>query len=105
MHADDERRGCGMRNLYECGFGGDNDSGGGGSFCGNAAGCYVHGIFDSAEVSSRLVRALYQRRGLNYSGEAVDRRKYRDMQLDLLSDNVRKNLDMELICRIIEEGV
>lgn len=77
----------------------------GGSFCGNAAGCYVHGIFDSAEVSGRLVRALYQRRGLTYSGEAVDRRKYRDMQLDLLADNVRKNLDMELIYRIIEEGV
>lgn len=77
----------------------------GGSFCGNAAGCYVHGIFDSAEVSGRLVRALYQRRGLTYSGEAVDRRKYRDIQLDLLADNVRKNLDMELIYRIIEEGV
>lgn len=77
----------------------------GGSFCGNAAGCYVHGIFDSAEVSGRLVRALYQRRGLTYSGEAVDRRKYRDMQLELLADNVRKNLDMELIYRIIEEGV
>ena len=77
----------------------------GGSFCGNAAGCYVHGIFDSAEVSGRLVRALYQRRGLTYSGEAVDRRKYRDMQLNLLADNVRKNLDMELIYRIIEEGV
>ncbi|WP_303804201.1 cobyric acid synthase [Ruminococcus flavefaciens] len=77
----------------------------GGSFCGNAAGCYVHGIFDSAEVSGRLVRALYQCRGLTYSGEAVDRRKYRDIQLDLLADNVRKNLDMELIYRIIEEGV
>lgn len=77
----------------------------GGSFCGNAAGCYVHGIFDSAEVSGRLVRALYQRRGLTYSGEAVDRRKYRDIQLDLLADNVRKNLDMELIYRIIEEGI
>lgn len=77
----------------------------GGSFCGNAAGCYVHGIFDSAEVSGRLVRALYQRRGLTYSGEAVDRRKYRDIQLDVLADNVRKNLDMELIYRIIEEGV
>ena len=77
----------------------------GGSFCGNAAGCYVHGIFDSAAVSGRLVRALYQRRGLTYSGEAVDRRKYRDIQLDLLADNVRKNLDMELIYRIIEEGV
>jgi len=77
----------------------------GGSFCDNAAGCYVHGIFDSAEVSGRLVKALYRRKGLTYSGEAVDRRKYRDIQLDLLADGVRKALDMELIYRIIKEDV
>ena len=77
----------------------------GGSFCGNAAGCYVHGIFDSAEVSGRLIKGLYQRKGLTYSGDAVDRRKYRNSQLDKLADGVRNALDMELIYRIIEEGV
>ena len=77
----------------------------GGTFKGNAAGCYVHGIFDSADVSGRLVKALYQRRGLTYSGDITDRRRYRDAQLDLLAENVRKALDMELIYRIIEEGV
>lgn len=77
----------------------------GGSFSKNAAGCYVHGIFDSAEVAGRLVRELYKRRGLTYTGESVDRREYRERQLDLLADEVRKSLDMELIYRIIEEGV
>lgn len=77
----------------------------GGCFSGNAAGCYVHGIFDSADVSGRLVRALYGRRGLTFAGEAVDRQKYRDSQLDLLAENVRKELNMKLIYRIIEEGV
>ena len=77
----------------------------GGAFCGNAAGCYVHGIFDSADVSGRLIRALYSRKGLKYTGACIDRREYRNSQLDLLADNVRKNLDMELIYRIIEEGV
>ncbi len=77
----------------------------GGSFRGNAAGCYVHGVFDSAEVSGRLVRTLYERRGMTFSGKVVDRRQYRDMQLDILADNVRKNLNMELIYRVIEEGV
>jgi adenosylcobyric acid synthase len=77
----------------------------GGSFSGNAAGCYIHGIFDSADVSGRLVRALYKRKGLTYSGSVVDRREYRESQLDLLADGVRKALDMELIYRIIEEGV
>ena len=77
----------------------------GGSFIGNAAGCYVHGIFDSADVSGRLVKALYHRKKAEYSGKAVDRREYRNSQLDLLAENVRKNLDMEMIYRIIEEGV
>ena len=77
----------------------------GGAFSGNGAGCYVHGIFDSADVSGRLVRALYHRRGLTYGGRSVDRREYRNAQLDLLAENVRKALDMELIYRIIEEGV
>ena len=77
----------------------------GGEFCGNAAGCYIHGIFDSADVSGRLIRALYSRKGLTYTGACIDRREYRNSQLDLLADNVRKNLDMELIYRIIEEGV
>ena len=77
----------------------------GGSFEGNAAGCYVHGIFDSAEVSGRLVKALYQRKGMEYRGNITDRREYRNSQLDLLADNVRKNIDMELVYRIIEEGI
>ena len=77
----------------------------GGCFSGSAAGCYVHGVFDSADVSGRLVKALYERKGLRYIGEAVDRRKYRDIQLDILAENVRKNIDMELIYRIIKEGV
>lgn len=77
----------------------------GGSFNGNCAGCYVHGVFDSSEVSGRLVQGLYERKGLTFVGESVDRREYRNSQLDLLADEVRKNIDMELVYRIIEEGV
>ncbi len=77
----------------------------GGSFRGNAAGCYIHGIFDSADVSGKLIKALFQRKGLEFTGNVIDRQLYRNTQLDKLADNVRKNLDMELIYRIIEEGV
>ena len=77
----------------------------GGSSNGSAVGCYVHGIFDSADVSGRLINALYKRKGLTYGGNSVDRRQYRQRQLDLIADNARKNLDMELIYRIIKEGV
>ena len=77
----------------------------GGSFCGNAAGCYVHGIFDSSDVAGRLVRRLFQTKGLEYRGQSVDRRIYREQQLDLLADSVRKDLDMDLVYRIMEEGL
>ena len=77
----------------------------GGYYCENAAGCYVHGIFDSSDVSGRLIKALFEAKGLNYEGNITDRREYREKQLDLLADTVRKSLDMELVYKIIREGI
>ena len=76
-----------------------------GSFSGSAAGCYVHGIFDSAEVSGALIRKLYQAKGLPYQREATDRRQHREQQLDLLADTVRRSLDIAKIYQIMEDGV
>ena len=76
-----------------------------GGACGNVCGCYVHGIFDSGEVSSRLVRELFRRKGLEFTGKAVDRYAYKQSQYDLLADYVRESLDMELIYRILREGI
>lgn len=72
---------------------------------GNVCGCYVHGIFDSGEVSSRLVGELFRRKGLEFTGKAVDRSAYKQSQYDLLADSVRESLDMELIYRILREGI
>ncbi|MBQ4465658.1 MAG: cobyric acid synthase, partial [Oscillospiraceae bacterium] len=72
---------------------------------GNVAGSYVHGIFDSAAVSGALVRALFERKGLPFRGQAVDRKAYRETQFDLLADAVRKSLNMDEIYRILQEGV
>ena len=77
----------------------------GGAYSGNVAGCYVHGIFDSAEVSVALIRALYQAKGLQYQGEAADRWQHREIQLDLLADTVRSSLEMAKIYQITEDGV
>ena len=74
-----------------------------GTFCDNVCGTYVHGIFDSKDVCERLVKALYQRRGLEYSGVSVDRETYKQQQLDLLAAKVRESLDMDLIYSIINE--
>ena len=71
----------------------------------NVYGCYIHGIFDSEEVSERIVKTLYERKGLTYGGEKINRKKYKEMQYDILADEVRKNIDMKLIYKIIERGI
>ncbi|MBQ5337406.1 MAG: cobyric acid synthase, partial [Oscillospiraceae bacterium] len=77
----------------------------GGYFKGNVAGCYVHGIFDSAGVSGALVKALYEAKGLKFNGTVTDRKIQREKELDKLADTVRKSLNMDMIYKIIQEGV
>lgn len=77
----------------------------GGAQKGNVYGCYIHGIFDSSDVSERIVKTLYERKGLAYSGNKIDRRAYKEKQYDLLADEVRKNIDMELVYKILNEGI
>lgn len=76
-----------------------------GAFHGNVYGSYVHGIFDSKEVSGRMVQALYQTKGLKYGGTAIDRKAYKETQYEILADGVRQSVDMDLIYRILKEGV
>ena len=95
---------------YEIHMGETSDSGSsltdrGGSFSGDAAGCYIHGIFDSADVSGRIVRKLFEKKGLEYNGGSISREKYLDGQFDLLADSIRKSIDMNKIYRIIKEGI
>lgn len=78
---------------------------GDGAFSGNVCGCYIHGIFDGGEVSSRIVSELFRRKGLEYTGGTIDRNAYKQSQYDLLAESVRESLDMELIYKIIREGI
>jgi adenosylcobyric acid synthase len=71
----------------------------------NVYGSYVHGIFDSHEVSENIIKKLFEKKGMTYGGRAIDRKKYKEMQYDLLADEVRRNIDMNLIYRILKEGV
>ncbi len=75
---------------------------GGGSIRGGAAGCYLHGVFDDA--AGAIVRALTDGRGLSV-GEIPDARAYKELQYDKLAETVRKSLDMELIYKILREGI
>lgn len=77
----------------------------GGSYNGNVYGCYIHGIFDSSDVSERIVRRLFKEKRIEYMGGNKDRHEYKEKQFDILADNVRNNINMDLIYRIIENGV
>jgi adenosylcobyric acid synthase len=75
----------------------------GGAFSGSVYGCYIHGIFDEPEVSSAVVKTLYERKGLRFDGTATDRKTYKEKQFDILASEVRKALDMDLIYRILDQ--
>jgi len=77
----------------------------GGSFSGNVYGCYVHGIFDSKDVSERIVKKLYEHKKINFDLKGTDYRQYKEKQYDILAKNVRKNIDMDLLYRIIDRGL
>ena len=74
----------------------------GGAFRNNVYGCYVHGIFDSDEVSAALVKSLCERRGVEFTKAREPHREYKERQFDILANEVRKSLDMEFIYKILK---
>ena len=73
---------------------------------GNIYGSYIHGIFDREDVAKTLVTALYKAKGLD-SGEVagLNVQAYKERQYDLLAQGIRDNIDMELLYRILNQGV
>jgi adenosylcobyric acid synthase len=70
-----------------------------GAQCGNIYGSYVHGIFDSGDVSHRIVSALYESKGMAYNEASADRESYKEMQYNKLADEVRANISMKMITK------
>lgn len=77
-----------------------------GASSGNIYGCYVHGVFDSEEVRSGLVKALLLEKG--YADKEVrplNMEEYKNSQYDELARILRESLDMDAIYQILEEGI
>lgn len=84
----------------------DGGQGEDGCWSGNVYGSYLHGIFDTKECAETLVRALLEAKGLDASAvRAVDMKAYKESQYDKLAQAMRDSMDMELVYRIIEEGI
>ena len=75
-----------------------------GCCAGNVFGTYLHGLFDSGEVTDKLADWLCERKGVEKTPAASEsRRDYRERQYDLLAEQVRRALDMDAVYRIMEE--
>ena len=99
----------GLNGLYYRGYEihmGQSGDGGAVLRNGNVYGSYIHGLFDENGVAEAVVGALYERRGMTFDKKSVfDVHAYRESQYDKLAGAVRGALDMELVYRILEEGV
>lgn len=74
-----------------------------GAVHGGVFGTYLHGLFDSGELSGRLACRLAERKGIALPLEKPESRAaYRDRQYELLADAVEKSLDMKTIRRTME---
>ena len=74
-----------------------------GAACGNVFGTYLHGLFDSGELTEKLAGWLMRRKGFAPAAiraEAQD--DHRQRQLDLLAGAVRSSLDLQAIYRSME---
>ena len=65
---------------------------------GSVFGTYLHGLFDSGELTEKLAVLLCRRKGLAPETAApLTMEAYREQQFDLLADGVRRALDMSAI--------
>ena len=68
----------------------------------NVYGSYIHGIFDAQGIADTVIRTLCERKGIDpVSAQSFDPEAYKQQQYDLLADTVRRNMDMELVYRIM----
>ncbi len=70
---------------------------------GNVYGTYLHGLFDTGELTEALIRHLAQRKGLDPGSiETIPHDVYVQQQYDILAEGVRRALDMEKIYEIMD---
>ena len=73
---------------------------------GSVYGSYIHGIFDREEVAKTLLSALFRSKGLPEDAAAgLDVAAYKEEQYNILAAAMRESLDMDMIYRILKEGV
>ena len=66
-----------------------------GCTAGNIFGTYLHGLFDTGDLTQALAQWLCRRKGLDPAGaQVIPMEEYRQQQFDLLAQGVRQALDL-----------
>ncbi len=77
-----------------------------GGYTKNVYGSYVHGIFDSGDVLTGLLKSLYELKGLEYNEQSTfDIYAHKEREYNKLADVLEESLDMDAIYKILNEGV
>ncbi len=67
-------------------------------------GTYLHGLFDTGELTLRLAEYLAERKGISISDvQPVPHEVYVQQQYDILADAVRSSMDIEELYRIMDK--
>ena len=72
-----------------------------GCVAGAVCGSYLHGLFDEAEVTETLLKALAARKGLSYPHRLKSRRERQEAGFRLLSQTLREHFDLRELYRIM----
>ena len=69
-------------------------------------GSYVHGVFDAPGICDTILKALCEKKGIDFSALGTfDMTEYKERQYDLLADTVRGNMDMDLVYKVLNREV
>ena len=64
----------------------------------NVFGTYLHGLFDTGELTEKLTAFLCRKKGIDPAGaDLIPMEQYRQQQFDLLADGVRAALDLPAV--------
>ncbi|MBQ9828408.1 MAG: cobyric acid synthase CobQ, partial [Lachnospiraceae bacterium] len=70
---------------------------------GNACGTYLHGLFDTGELTEKLAEMLCKKKGIDMAEhEKVDHLEYLEKQYDMLADGIRASMDIDRIYEIMD---
>ena len=74
-----------------------------GCVSGSVFGTYLHGLFDSGELTAKLAAFLCARKGVELTQTSLlSMEDYRQKQFDLLAEGVRNALDMDAVYRAMK---